>query len=367
MNLCSIRIFASHIYQLFFNYKKVIKAPSYYYEQELKSHRQIFFDHLRSLFQKGQYEWYYFLYGFDRKSMTKDKMKEYISPYGKFADIRDKLNYNPPFKTPYNYIALLNDKFVFERYMYSLGIASPKNKYIIENGVVTHLDSNGDISFDKFISTDMDVFCKPFAGMLGQDIFSLKIKNSKIYINDNTSTIEVVKENLKKGKFLIQERIEQHPLMSKVHPKSVNTLRIQSVIGANGDIIPFCVKARFGANDSIIDNWATGGVLIGVDIETGTLHEYGFLKPGFGTRTTKHPNTGVTFKDFTIPYFKEAIDLVTLAHKYLYGIHSIGWDVAITPNGPTIIEANHRWEISSTQGTHGGLMSFIEENFKLHK
>ena len=30
--------------------------------------------------------------------------------------------------------------------------------------------------------------------------------------------------------------------------------------------------------------------------------------------------------------------------RYLYGMHSIGWDVAITENGPAIIEANEDWD-----------------------
>lgn len=44
---------------------------------------------------------------------------------------------------------------------------------------------------------------------------------------------------------------------------------------------------------------------------------------------------------------------MVLAHKSLYGIHSIGWDVAITDQGPVLIEGNDNWEISIIQIDRG--------------
>lgn len=43
---------------------------------------------------------------------------------------------------------------------------------------------------------------------------------------------------------------------------------------------------------------------------------------------------------------KEAIEVVIKAHREFHGIRSIGWDVAITENGPCFIEGNDNWEIS---------------------
>ena len=39
----------------------------------------------------------------------------------------------------------------------------------------------------------------------------------------------------------------------------------------------------------------------------------------------------------------------------MYRSHSIGWDIAITKDGPMFIEGNDRWEVSMIQAVHGGM------------
>ena len=116
-----------------------------------------------------------------------------------------------------------------------------------------------------------------------------------------------------------------------------------------------------------MDNWAAGGLAIGIDATTGTLSKYGFYKPGFGTKSTSHPTTKVEFDGYEIPYIKEAISLAKKFHSYLNDIHSIGWDIAITENGPLIIEGNDNWEVSLVQICTHGLQKEFEEYFMGNK
>lgn len=129
------------------------------------------------------------------------------------------------------------------------------------------------------------------------------------------------------------------------------------------DVVVFAAGVRMGREGSCVDNWAKGGVFVGVDLETGNLMKDGFLKPPYGTKVKNHPDNGLLFEGFAIPYFKQAVELCMAAHSKLYRIHSIGWDVAITQEGPVLIEGNSLWEISLLQATSGGLKS-IEKYFK---
>ncbi|MHC4553591.1 MAG: sugar-transfer associated ATP-grasp domain-containing protein, partial [Planctomycetota bacterium] len=97
------------------------------------------------------------------------------------------------------------------------------------------------------------------------------------------------------------------------------------------------------------DNLSAGGIAVGLDIETGRLSDWGFFKPGFGKRIKTHPDTGFEFADFRLPLFQEACQMVCRLHEMFYGVHSIGWDVAITPSGPTILEGNNAWETPTLQ------------------
>lgn len=68
----------------------------------------------------------------------------------------------------------------------------------------------------------------------------------------------------------------------------------------------FGAGLRMGRQGSSVDNWAKGGVFVGIDVEKGKLMETGFLKPLYGTSVKEHSDTHVVFKDFEIPYYKEA-------------------------------------------------------------
>ena len=87
----------------------------------------------------------------------------------------------------------------------------------------------------------------------------------------------------------------------------------------------------------------------------GKLMKYGFQHAELGGRNEKHPITGDIFEGYQLPYWKEVIELVKTSHKAIIGLQSIGWDVAITPSGPVLIEGNDNWEIANPQDAIGGL------------
>ena len=87
----------------------------------------------------------------------------------------------------------------------------------------------------------------------------------------------------------------------------------------------------------------------------GILSDYGYsyLQYG-GDRLFKHPNTNILFKGYKVPYFNECKKMVKEATKYIpYKL--VGWDVAITPDGPLIIEGNGRGSMGSIDIAYGGL------------
>jgi transcriptional regulator with XRE-family HTH domain len=54
----------------------------------------------------------------------------------------------------------------------------------------------------------------------------------------------------------------------------------------------------------------------------------------------KHPNTNEKIVGYQLPFVKEAVDMCLKAALVVPQIRYIGWDVAITENGPAIIEGN---------------------------
>lgn len=329
-------------------------SHSYYPFEKRKSKLDILRDLLLWLIRYREVNTYYYVYGFDRQNGV--NIDEYM-PYRVFRKIRNDKNFHPKNASGYNYVCILRDKFVFSQFVSSLGFPTPKNVAICDSQSITWLDKMRTVSLDALVpDTELhfDGFCKMLEGINGKGAFPLALKDGKLFINDEEITVDQLKDRLD-GQYLIQERVRQHGKMSELHPASINTIRLIT-FNNRGNVQAFCSAQRMGTNGRSLDNWTAGGILVGVDLESGRLYDEGVYKPGYGGIVREHPQTHVRFSGFEIPYFHDAVKLATDLHRYLYGVHSIGWDIAITENGPIIIEGNDDWD--------GAVPMALERNFK---
>lgn len=351
---------------------KYINADTYYKDEVHKSKFEILCDQIYFIFKYGDLEPFYFTYGFDRKLMSLNKIcTEYIIPYYTFQRKINRLNTVNPKYGERNGRVNTADKFYFYIFLEKFNLPTPKVLLYTKDKKILYADKKYHGAFEsdnfedeikRFFANDMDVFAKPSGGQLGNGIFSLLIKNDEIYVNKKLTDINCLIKLITNDDYLIQERVVQHPLMASFCSSTLNSIRLQTVMCENGEIIPFGAGLRIGREGSCVDNWAKGGVFVGIDMETGKLRKKGFLKPMFGTSCTEHPDTNIKFENFEIPFFKEALTLSLKLHKIMYRCHSVGWDIAITKDGPVFIEGNGLWEISLVQAANGG-MKHIEQYF----
>ena len=131
----------------------------------------------------------------------------------------------------------------------------------------------------------------------------------------------------------------QHPAMAKIYPGSVNTIRVYTVRPEDGEphVIYACI--RMGNSDRPVDNINAGGMYAVVDLETGKIagpacdkefHVY-----------ERHPRSGTELPGYQIPMWDKVMDLCHAAAAKIPGMGYVGWDVAITEDGPLFIEANN--------------------------
>ena len=67
----------------------------------------------------------------------------------------------------------------------------------------------------------------------------------------------------------------------------------------------------------------------------------------------RHPDTGLAFAGFQLPHWAAATALAVRAHAALPAIAVVGWDVALTPDGPVIVEGNFSPEMRLAQAPSG--------------
>ena len=169
---------------------------------------------------------------------------------------------------------------------------------------------------------------KPVNNAQGKDIHVLDKVND---INSLFCTISGLNHNA-----IIEEWIQQHPVLSQVYPEAVNCLRIITVY-INNKIYYLAGGITWG-NGKKIANASASGFVSPVNFETGILE-----KPGadfYGHIFETHPLTGTSIVGLQLPYWKETLKMIEKAAKIVPQVGYVGWDIAITPNGPIIIEGN---------------------------
>lgn len=356
------------------HYSRFVNGVSYYPECEHKSKTRILKDQIYNMWRYGYVEEYYFAYGFDRKELTKEKMDTYIVPYRAFLNRTNLLNFQNPYYDHFNgkmTCRVINqDKFYFYLFLSRLGIPTPRVFCFIKNGTLLYTDREFSIDrgvsiydqLKRILSNEIDAVAKPSDGMMGKGVFLLQVIDNVIYVDGKAIELRELIDILLSANYIIQERIIQHERIDALCPSSVNTIRLQTVMDKNGNVIPFGPLLRIGRIGNMVDNWAKGGLAVGIDENTGSLKGFGFLKPKYGMKMKEHPDTHIVFDGYKIPYYNEAVKMAVSLHQMMYRSHSIGWDIAITPTGPVFIEGNDRWEISLVQAVHGGMKS-IEKYF----
>ncbi len=185
-------------------------------------------------------------------------------------------------------------------------------------------------AFQEAFGKEQKVVYKPLAGHGGLGIKVVSLENLEA----------AYEELMAMDRGVVEGFVVQHEAMASLAPGSVNTVRFVTVATDDepGKIAPHLVYAalRVGSGTSFVDNFSDGGLVLGVDLKTGKVETNGVTIDG--TPFENHPDTGTRFKGFQIPFFEEAKEMTMEAAKRISGY--LGWDIAITGEGPVLIEAN---------------------------
>ncbi len=187
------------------------------------------------------------------------------------------------------------------------------------------------------------VFAKPVNGGHADScyLFEAGPNSNEILCNGKISPVRTVASELEHTELLAENCVQQHPLIAELHPTSLNTIRMVTMRDFTGKSRYICGMLRVGRGGRCVDNLSRGGLGVGIYKDKGSLKSFAYSQNMFTAPYTHHPDTGIEFGSYRIPFWSEALSLVEEAHdKAFPRMHSVGWDVAITTNGPIIVEGN---------------------------
>lgn len=141
--------------------------------------------------------------------------------------------------------------------------------------------------------------------------------------------------------FILQEAVEQHPVLRRLSPTAVATIRLV-VYRSVADNLPHATAAvlRVGATGSVVDNIVAGGKYLGLDMDTGRINTPFIAFDGLRSAVWNGIDIE-TETELTIPAWKAVKELGLRVATCIPHHRLLALDIAITPTEkPMLIEYN---------------------------
>ena len=260
---------------------------------------------------------------------------------------------------------LSEQKLIFYEYCLAVGIPVPELYGAVGRAGGWSRVSGRAIAdrdaFASFVTGDLpaEFVVKPAWGLLGLDIRALArdgdtLRDSSGGGVDSRELYDRLLASPDFDLYVVQERLRNHPAVEElVHSPTLQTVRLNTLVRRDGGVslLGGMMKLATGTGDA--DNYrsgATGNGLSDIDVGAGTLGPLMIPGPeGAGNeRIAVVPGTDRRVEGWRIPLFEEARALVVESAPHFLPMRTLGWDVAITPAGAVVVEANNYWAMSFT-------------------
>ena len=334
--------------------RRMVRDPAftqgYFGDEPRKPARRALAELLAWRVRRGEVNQYYYCWGLDR--VHGPRAADLLS-YREFRTLRDRRNAADAASGGESYLALVRDKYLFALLLKALDYPTPPLVALVHDGTVEWLAPRRAAPLASLAdpSRELDVIAKPRFGIQGSGVFRLRSRGGVPCIDGEPADLARLAAALR-APAVLQVPIVQHPAMAALHPSSVNTLRVITVRDGR-EPRPFSRPLlRVGFGGSLVDNGTAGGLQAFVDPATGRVAGRAIMLRG--GMLDRHPDTGVAFDGFEVPHCGRAIELAVRLHRELPGLHSIGWDLAMTADGPVFIEGNDNWAAGLRIGLEPG-------------
>lgn len=242
----------------------------------------------------------------------------------------------------------LQDKVLFTTLLNSLGFAATKTQAVVQPGrlfgPIAALWTADDIRDFLQNRAEFPVFAKPLSasGSFGSALLK-GVEGDTLVLGDGRRVAldafctEVLTDY--PDGFLFQDALVQHADMSAMTGNAIGSLRVVTV--RDGDLPrPLYTVWKLPSPKAMSDNFWQEGSMVAEVGEDGRLGRCRIGTGLDGRWIDTHPVSGLRFAEFRIPHFEAVLDTASRVHAIYPELGVIGWDIAVGPDGPVIIEAN---------------------------
>lgn len=141
------------------------------------------------------------------------------------------------------------------------------------------------------------------------------------------------------GDWIVEEYFDQHPILSKINPTSVNTVRVWVIDRDSEGQQVLTALLRIGRANMFVDNTSSGGIVAPIDLTSGQLRAAQDVQAEHNIYR-EHPDHHAIIEGVVLPYWEDVREIAKRALSVFPGLRFAGLDVAIGPSGPIILELN---------------------------
>ena len=151
---------------------------------------------------------------------------------------------------------------------------------------------------------------------------------------------------LGKEALIFESVVKQTKQFAAFNESSVNTVRFMTTLYPDGSARVIATFIKIGRAGKCVDNAGGGGnVDVCVDTETGEV-KYAIQYDGWRNikEIEKHPDSGNQLNGVMIENWQAIKEEVRKFQQAFPYCKAAGWDIAITDDGPVVIEVNDFWD-----------------------
>lgn len=282
---------------------------------------------------------------------------------------------------PFTWWQALSDKLASAALLRANDIRVPKILAVVDkrrrDHAARHFANAADAADWLMTEAPVPSFGKLINGTKGEKSFALLGREDGVAIMgrderlDRDGVEKLFEGMIARGGAIIQEKLEQHPAVTKRVGPHIASSRITVLYKPDGPKIWNC-GWRIPTGGAVADNYSQGkNLYAALDIETGEVTHAIRTVKGYDIELVEtHPDTNERLIGFALPDWRDALELTRKAAHLYANVGLQSWDVAFTTSGPAVLEVNPGGNLDNPQKLdhkglwQGEIKDFVQECFK---
>ncbi|HJR20190.1 MAG TPA: sugar-transfer associated ATP-grasp domain-containing protein [Dongiaceae bacterium] len=237
----------------------------------------------------------------------------------------------------------LGDKLEVSRWCNENQIPHPHPIMLVEGGKTSWLGCRADLDRDLFVKRRHGRGAFNAASYWRTGPFEYRDEEGRqVALDEVIDEVQRRSQRSKRDRLMVMPLLHNHPALADLADVTLITFRLITCL--DEELRPVLTNAYLRSMTKLEPSWDVGLIEeygAPIDPETGALGRItGDKPPCLSEWFDHHPVTGAAVTGRIVPCWPELAALALRAHRLVPERVIVGWDMAITPDGPALLEGN---------------------------